>query len=120
MQGMKGLEITVEDKSGAHIVHAGGYIDTTTAGLVEKAIESAVAAKKYRIVIDLTGTDYISSAGWGIFVGYKKVLMKSKGDIKLSNMKAEVLEVYDVLDFTHILDYYPSIDKAIESFGAKK
>ena len=117
---MKGIEIKQEEKYGAYIIRTAGYIDTMTAGEMEKAIEAAVNAKNHRVIVDLSGVDYISSAGWGIFVGYKKVLTKAKGDIKLCGLKTEVQEVYDVLDFTHILECYLDAERAAAAFDGKK
>lgn len=117
---MSGLNIITEEHGGALVIKTKGYIDTTTAGELEKVFDTAFKAKKYKIIIDLSGSDYVSSAGWGIFVGIKKSLQKNKGDIKLSSMKTEVLEVYEVLDFTHILEYYKDTDAAIASFEKTK
>ena len=116
---MKGLNINTEERDGVLVVKTEGYIDTTTAAELEKIFDTAFKAKKYKVVMDLGGSDYVSSAGWGIFVGIKKTLQKNKGDIKLAHMKTEVLEVYEVLDFTHILEYYKDTDSAIKSFGVK-
>jgi|ERR1035437_2260054 anti-sigma B factor antagonist len=117
---MNGLDIKTEDRDGVFIVKTEGYIDTTTAGGLEKIFDAALKDKKYRVVLDLEGSDYVSSAGWGIFVGIKKSLMQNKGDIKLANMKNEVLEVYEVLDFTHILEYYKDTESAVLSFKKGK
>ena len=117
---INGLHINTNERDGVLVIKTEGYIDTTTAGELEKIFDTAFKSKKYKLVMDLSGSDYVSSAGWGIFVGIKKSLQKNKGDIKLANMKTEVLEVYEVLDFTHILEYYKDIDGAIASFGKAK
>lgn len=115
-----GLNISTDEKNGVLVIKTEGYIDTTTAGELEKIFDTAFKSKKYKLVMDLSGSDYVSSAGWGIFVGIKKSLQKNKGDIKLAHMKTEVLEVYEVLDFTHILEYYKDTQSAIESFEKGK
>lgn len=116
---MKGLNVSTEERNGVVIISTTGYVDTTTAGELEKILDTVIKEKKYKIVINLAASDYISSAGWGIFVGIKKTLQKNKGDIKLSSMKTEVLEIYEVLDFTHIIDYYKDVQSAIDSFSGK-
>ena len=117
---MKGIEVVTSEKDGVVIVTVKGYIDTTTALEAEKALDGAINSKKFRVVVDLSEVDYISSAGWGIFVGMKKILKKNKGDIKLAGMKQEVMEVYEVLDFTHVMEYFRDTQGAIASFGKKK
>jgi len=58
----------------------------------------------------------VSSAGWGIFVGYVKDLRKTGGDLKFASMKREVMEIFELLDFTSILEYYGDTESAARAF----
>src|SRR6056297_2350794 len=113
---MEGLNITVADKGPVKIVKCQGYIDTTTSSLLESKMGEIMSGKNYKIIIDLGDVDYISSAGWGIFISEIKNIRKNKGDIKLVDMKPEVMEIFELLDFTNILEYYKSIDDAVKKF----
>jgi len=113
---MEGLNIIVEDKGDVKIIKCKGYIDTTTSTILENALAEILQAKKYKIIIDLEEVDYISSAGWGIFVSEIKNVRKNKGDLKLVGMKPEVMEIFELLDFTNILEYYKRTDEALKSF----
>jgi anti-sigma B factor antagonist len=112
----EGLNVNVVDKGPVKVVQCKGYIDTTTSGMLENTMSELLQAKNYRIVIDLGEVDYISSAGWGIFISEIKNIRKNKGDLKLVNMKPEVMEIFELLDFTNILEYYKSLDEAIKKF----
>jgi len=68
-------------------------------------------------VIDLSGVNYISSAGWGIFIGEIKEIRHKGGDIRLSGMSGDVYEVFQLLEFDSILEAFDSADAAIASFG---
>ena len=50
------------------VVRVDGVIDTMTATDLEKVMNSLLERRRYSIIIDLGGVDYISSAGWGIFL----------------------------------------------------
>ncbi len=113
---MEGLNITVAENGPVKIVKCRGYIDTTTSSLLESKMGEIIADKNYKIVIDLGNVDYISSAGWGIFISEIKNIRKNKGDIKLVDMKPEVMEIFELLDFTNILEYYKSVDDAVKKF----
>jgi anti-sigma B factor antagonist len=112
----EGLIVSIADKGPIKVVQCKGYIDTTTSALLENTMGDLLAAKNYKIVIDLSGVDYISSAGWGIFISEIKNIRKNKGDLKLVSMKPEVMEIFELLDFTNILEYYKSLDEAIKKF----
>jgi anti-sigma B factor antagonist len=114
--GMEGLIVNVITKGDIKIVQCKGYIDTTTSGMLENAMGELIKNKFYKIVMDLGEVDYISSAGWGIFISEIKNIRKNKGDLKLVNMKPEVMEIFELLDFTNILEYYKSLDEATKKF----
>jgi len=113
---MEGLTVTVEKKGKIVIFRCTGFIDSETSNEIEKALTDSINAKIYKIIIDLSKIDYVSSAGWGIFVGYVQDMRKNKGDLKFACMKKEVLEIFELLDFTNILEYYGDVESAAKAF----
>lgn len=113
---MEGLTISVIDKDDVKIINCKGFIDTTTSQSLENTLSDLLQKHNYKIIIDLSDVDYISSAGWGIFVSEIKNIRKNKGDLKLVNMKPEVMEIFELLDFTNILEYYKNVDEALKKF----
>lgn len=95
-----------------------GHIDTTTSVSLEKELQRVLRGRSYRIVIDLAGVDYISSAGWGIFLSEIRRIRQQGGDLRLAGMKAEVLDVYEMLEFRSVLAHYASLPEALASFAA--
>lgn len=98
-------------------VRVDGVIDTLTAGELEEVIDTLIKRGRFRIVFDLAGVDYISSAGWGIFISHIKDVRANGGDIKLANMVANVYEIYQLLEFDNVLQAFGSTDQARETFG---
>jgi anti-sigma B factor antagonist len=117
---MEGLTVTAEQFGKVTVAKCAGFIDSQTALIVESAITGLIEEKKYKIVIDLSKVDYVSSAGWGIFVGYVRDLRKFGGDLKFSNMKNEVREIFELLDFTNILEYFGDVESAVKAFNSAK
>ena len=93
-----------------------GAIETTNASTLEEAIDRILRTRCYRIVVDLSGVTYISSAGWGIFISEIKRVRRNSGDIKLAAMTAPVREVFDLLEFNNILRPYESKEEAVRDF----
>src|ERR1019366_7903412 len=85
------------------IITVMGFLDTTTAPEFEKVFKSTLDEKKFKLVIDLTKVDYISSAGWGLFVSEIKRIRNEGGDLVLAGMNPNVMEVFELLDFNSIL-----------------
>ncbi len=116
---MEGIQVSVE-KAGSNqqisVIKVGGYIDTTTSAELEHALSSILKSSRYNIIIDLGNVDYISSAGWGIFISEIKGIREKNGDLKLVRMIADVYEVFELLEFHYILRAFDTIKEAIDDF----
>ena len=108
---------SAKGQSDVNILKVSGYLDTTTAGELETALYGLLERANFKIVVDLSGVTYISSAGWGIFIGEIKKIRNNGGDLKLAGMVGDVFEVFQLLEFESILEAYPSIDDAVEAFN---
>lgn len=97
-----------------------GLIDSGTSQLLEDKFKNLVSAENVRVVVDLQGVDYISSAGWGIFVGEIKGMRERNGDIKLAGMTPDVREVFDLLEFNTLLQPYDSKEDAVAVFEGRQ
>ena len=101
------------------IISARGFIDTTTAPDLEKRLEEQLALNKYRIIVNLENIDYVSSAGWGVFVSEIREIRENNGDLVLVNMSSDVFDVYELMEFSSILKSFESIEDAILSLSGK-
>jgi anti-anti-sigma factor len=93
-----------------------GTIETTNASGLEETLARIINDKCYRIVVDLAGVKYISSAGWGIFISEIKRIRRNGGDIKLASMTPEVREVFELLEFNSILKPFNDREAAVNDF----
>ena len=76
-----------------------GRLDTTTAPLLEKAINEEVGECK-NLILDLKGLEYISSAGLRVMLSTQK---KVKEGFKLINVCELVMEVFEMTGFCDVL-----------------
>jgi anti-anti-sigma factor len=117
---MKGIDVYVEPASKNPIVsvlRVSGYVDTTTSPDLERRLQALLREQRFHIVVDLAGVEYISSAGWGIFISEIREIRENGGDLKLAGMIQDVREVFDLLEFENILKAYADADLAVSSFG---
>jgi len=107
-----------EENQNVSIISVRGFVDTTTSAELEESLKRLLRKGRYDIVIDLGGVNYISSAGWGIFISEIKEIRENGGDLKLAAMIGDVYEVFELLEFQTILESYDTVEEAIRSFGA--
>jgi anti-sigma B factor antagonist len=116
---MEGIQVSSEvagSRNQISIIKVGGYIDTTTSSELERALDSLLKQGRFYLIVDLGNVDYISSAGWGIFISEIKSIRENNGDLKLVRMVPDVYEIFELLEFHHILDVYDTVDEAINKF----
>ncbi|PJA28869.1 MAG: hypothetical protein CO189_03885 [candidate division Zixibacteria bacterium CG_4_9_14_3_um_filter_46_8] len=108
---------TVGEENEITLVRVDGVIDTMTATDLEKVINSLLDQKRFGIIIDLAGVDYISSAGWGIFISNIREIRQQGGDIKLARMIPNVYEIFELLEFDSILKAFDDLEEAKAEFS---
>lgn len=78
-----------------------GRLDTTTAPELEKTLDSVLDGTK-ELVFDMTGLEYISSAGLRVILKAQKA-MNTQGSMKLTGVNDSIMEVFDITGFLDIL-----------------
>ena len=95
--------MTIEIKRNAEetIIKLVGRLDTTTAPALEKTINGDIAETK-NLVLDVKELEYISSAGLRVLLGAQKKMQKI-GSMKVTNVREEVMEIFEMTGFADIL-----------------
>ena len=95
--------MTIEIKKNAEeaIVEIVGRLDTITAPALDKTIGEDIGDAK-NLVLDLKGLEYISSAGLRVLLSAQKKMQKI-GSMKVINVCAEVMDVFEMTGFADIL-----------------
>ena len=78
-----------------------GRLDTQTAPELEKELDTTVAGLK-DLTFDMTGLEYISSAGLRVILKAQKI-MNAQGSMKLVGVNDSIMEVFDITGFLDIL-----------------
>ena len=68
-------------------------------------------------MVNFEELDYISSAGLGVFMAYVETMRENNGDIKFSNMKENVYNIFDLLGFPMLYEFYPDENEAVSKFN---
>ena len=87
-----------------------GRIDSITCREIDSIFRNAVMAGKRVIVADMTGVNYISSAGLRIFLSFQKELKKAGGEICFLGTPPSVFSIFAISGFTGIFRFFASSD----------
>ena len=84
---------------GAGLVKLVGRLDTTQAPQAMQALEPLSGA----VTVDLSGLEYISSAGLGVFIVTHNRLTKSGGSLELINPTNHVRHIFHLARLEQVL-----------------
>ena len=95
------MTMEIKKNADAMVIEIVGRLDTTTAPVLEKTINEEIGDSK-NLVLDLTGVQYISSAGLRVLLSAQKKMLKI-GSMKVVNVCEAVMEVFEMTGFADIL-----------------
>ena len=78
-----------------------GRLDTTTSPELEKELKASLDGIT-TLVIDMTGLEYISSAGLRVLLSAQKS-MNRQGEMRIKHVNETIMEIFEVTGFTDIL-----------------
>lgn len=102
------------------VLNVKGFLDAHTAPDLENIFNSLINEKQYKVVVNFKDLQYISSAGLGVFMAYVETMRENNGDIKFSNLKDDVYNIFDLLGFPLLYEFYKDQSEAIEKYNQAK
>lgn len=106
------MEVTGARENDVIICQLTGRLDAATSPEVEAKTADLVGDDGKYLVGDLSGLDYISSAGLRILLMRAKQMAGRGGKMVLCGLKPEVRQVFDIAGFSKIIPIYDDQDQA--------
>lgn len=114
---MSGLTIKIKELDGGIVlIDASGFLDAHTFEEMENLIEDFFRRQVFKIIVRLSGLDYISSAGAGVFIGAVGTATQNGGNVVLLDPSANVKEVFDLLGLSQIFPIVFAEEEAVSYF----
>ncbi len=114
---MADFNVNVRGVGSVSVIDLKGYLDAHTAPELENAFNKLLEESKYKVVVNFNDLLYISSAGLGVFMAYIETMRDNMGDIKFSNMKESVYNIFDLLGFPILYEFFKDENEAIKKFN---
>lgn len=94
-----------------------GRLDSNTSKAFEDQLLPVVEGGPARVVVDLSGLQYVSSAGLRVFLLAAKRAKASGGRLALAGMSDQIREVFDISGFSAIFAIYRTREEAVAGLG---
>jgi anti-sigma B factor antagonist len=114
---MSDFSTSIRENGDVNIIELNGYLDAHTAPLLESAFSELIDKNKFKIVANFEKLKYISSAGLGVFMAFIEQIRSHNGDIKLTTMIPSVYNIFDLLGFPLLYEFFNTEKEAIDKFN---
>ena len=111
------MELTTEQFKHCDLVKAAGRIDGQTAPQLAEALNAIIEAGRFKIVFDVSGVDFMSSAGLRVLISVQKVCKRwNRGQLVLVAVPKRIYEVLDLAGLVPLFNIFDDVLHAIGSF----
>lgn len=107
------MHFTGTKNGGSLVLTVTGRMDALNAQEFEAECLRWLEAGEKRLVVDMSGLDYISSAGLRSILAAAKKLKAQGGDLAFCALTGIVAEVFAVSGFAKLLPVFATLDEAL-------
>lgn len=111
----KNLKIGRKREGSADVLVLDGQLDTYTAPDLDRAIEELVSKGSQWIILECSGLNYVSSAGFSVFIESHAELAEKGRKFALAGMPERIRRFFDMLGFSQIVSVYNTLEEALST-----
>ena len=112
------MEIFEERRDGVFVVAPTGRLDTTTSPDLEGRLLGILERGEHRVLVDLAGIEYVSSAGLRVLLLLAKRLKVARGDLVLCGLGPSVRQVFELAGFVALFRLEATRDEALKHLAS--
>jgi anti-anti-sigma factor len=106
------MEAQVEEKGDIIVVRVQGRLDAASSPQLEKKLNSIVESGHFKLILNLGGVDYLSSAGMRLMLSVSKKLKHLEGKVVACSLNEDVMDVIKMAGFHQVLELYPTEEES--------
>ena len=111
------MEITSQKFKHCDLLSVSGKVDSFTAPDLIKAIETLNKDNRFKIIVDLSKLEYMSSAGFrALLLGQRNCKRYNRGEIVLASVPQKVMSALELTGFTPLFKIFDEITPAVGNF----
>lgn len=111
------MEVTATPYKHCDLVEASGRIDSATAPKLAEVMDELAKAGRHKIVFDMSGVEYMSSAGLRVLINTQKSAKRyNRGEVVLACVPQRVYEALDLAGFVPLFKFFDNVTAAVGNF----
>jgi len=109
------MEISTQEFKHCDLLAVKGRVDSSTAPEFSKALEKITESGRYKIALDMSELEYMSSAGFRALLASQRNCKKyNRGELVLVKVPERIREALELAGFTEL---FKTFDDPLEAVG---
>jgi anti-sigma B factor antagonist len=111
------METIIREFKHCSIIEIKGRVDSSTAPQLTKTLNKVTGDGNFKLVLDLTGLEYMSSAGFRALLATQRNCKRfNRGQVILAAVPERIHEALELAGFTELFKTYDDALTAVGSF----
>ena len=111
------MEISTAQFKRCDLVKATGRIDSSTAPILAEAFKEVNDKGQYKVVLDMSGVEYISSSGLWVLINEQKTCKRyNRGELVLASTPENIKSALDLAGFMQFFKLFGNPTEAVGNF----
>jgi anti-sigma B factor antagonist len=111
------METIVKEFKHCDVIEIKGRVDSATAPQLTKALEKLTNSGHFKLVLDMTALEYMSSAGFRALLAAQRTCKRfNRGQVILAAVPPRIHEALELAGFTELFKLYDDALSAVGSF----
>lgn len=112
------MELNVTQQEKVCIISLHGSLDALTVNEASEFFSLQISNGQYFLVADLSGLDFMSSAGLRLLLNATKEARSHDGDLRLAGASASLEKMLKLSGFTNIMKVFSKLEQAVGSYAS--
>lgn len=110
------MNLKYSQKENFIVIYLESAFDLGTSPQIQKDISSLISQfPDYDIILNMSGVEYMNSAGLGVLIFITKRLEKINRSLKITNLNTSIKKVIQLLEADDIINIYENEEEALKS-----
>ena len=110
------MEIATKEYKRVTVMTVTGRVDSVTYSEFENSLQAEMDQGRVNIALDLSGVEFISSAGLRVLVNARKNVKTAGGKIIIAQPSQQVIETLEIAGLEVLFEQFPDREAAIAAF----
>ena len=111
------MEISTKEFKHCDMIIVKGRVDSATAPQFSQALDTVTDGGRFKIVVDMSGLDYMSSAGFRALLATQRTCKRyNRGEVVLASVPDRIREALELAGFTELFKTFGDQLAAVGNF----